>query len=156
MRIIVISDTHGYHARMSDCIMKLGDFDMLVHLGDGYRDVGTERAFINADVVCVGGNNDFSSDNLPDFRVIDACGARIFCTHGHKYGVREGLQGLAAAAKLHGCCYAFYGHTHLIADDTVDGVRCMNPGSIGYPLNGIAAIEITESCGKPEFRVVNL
>ncbi len=156
MRIIVISDTHGYRSRMTELIEKAGCFDTLVHLGDGCRDIIAERSFIDADIVCVRGNNDFSSDDLPDYSILEAGGARIFCTHGHKYGVREGLTGLVSAAKRNRCDYALYGHTHIRADDTVDGVRCMNPGSVGYPLNGTAAVEIIEIGGKPEFNFINL
>ena len=156
MRTLVISDTHGYYARLLDILNNLGDYDKLVHLGDGYRDLRLIRSHINADLVCVGGNNDFSSDNLDPETVIEIAGEKIFCCHGHRYEVRETLERLSDVAKARGCSYALYGHTHYVADDTIDGVRCMNPGSIGYPMNGRAVIEITDDGGKINFNFINL
>jgi len=56
---------------------------------------------------------------------------KILCCHGHKYGVKSTLTRLAAHAKELGCDVALYGHTHRANSEIVDGVLCLNPGSLG-------------------------
>lgn len=146
MRAIVLSDTHGSRKKLYDIVTGLGMFDVLVRLGDGVSDLNAVKPYIQADIVAVKGNNDIFS-YLPEFRVIELCGQKIYCCHGHNAGVRNGRAALAKLAKDAGCSVALYGHTHSIADETIDGVRCMNPGSIGYPIGGAAVIEITDTDG---------
>lgn len=156
MRTLILSDTHGYPNKLLDALKTAGDCDMLVHLGDGRRDLLSVRPYLNADVVEVRGNNDFSSDNLPEYRVIELFGQKIFCCHGHLLGVRDGLGLLAAAAQRNGCSVALFGHTHEVADETVSGVRCLNPGSIGYPMGARAVIEVTEGDNGANFNFIYL
>ncbi|HIY99711.1 MAG TPA: YfcE family phosphodiesterase, partial [Firmicutes bacterium] len=63
--------------------------------------------------------------------VIEAEQVRIFCCHGHKYGVKSGLGRLAARAKELDCSVALYGHTHRADISEVGGVLCVNPGAAG-------------------------
>ncbi|MBR6788259.1 MAG: metallophosphoesterase [Clostridia bacterium] len=156
MRAIVVSDTHGYYANLHEILKALGEYDVLIHLGDGYSDLRFIKPYINADIVCVGGNNDFSSDNLRKEVIIELFGEKIFCTHGHRYGVRQGRETLSKVALANGCKYALYGHTHEVMDEMIGEVRCMNPGSIGYPLNGRALIEITDNNEKIHFNFIKL
>lgn len=156
MRALILSDTHGYPNKLLDALKTAGDCDMLVHLGDGRRDLLTVRPYLHADVVEVKGNNDFSSDNLPEYRIINICGQNVFCCHGHLFGVREGLEGLAAVATKNGCSVALFGHTHEVADTIVNGVRCLNPGSIGYPMGAKAVIEVTEGEQSANFNFIYL
>lgn len=156
MRTLILSDTHGYPNKLLDALKAAGDCDELVHLGDGSRDLLAVRPYINADILTVRGNNDFSSDNLPSYRIIEVGGEKIFCCHGHLLGVREGLSGLAAEAAKNGCTVAAFGHTHEVADVTVSGVRCLNPGSIGYPMGMKAVIEVTEGDDGANFNFIYL
>lgn len=154
MRIIVLSDTHGSRKKLLDTLSVLGSFDMLIHLGDGVADLDAVRPYVNADVVAVKGNNDIFS-YLPEQRTIELCGLRVFCCHGHTAGVRGNRMNLARLAKEAGCEIALYGHTHKIADETIDGVRCLNPGSLGFPVGKRKVIEISDSDGKPEIRFID-
>ena len=58
---------------------------------------------------------------------------RLFLTHGHLYGVNFDLQRLADEAKDRNCSMALFGHTHKPCQRTVNGVLCINPGSISFP-----------------------
>ncbi len=103
--------------------------DYVVHLGDGSADLREfageypEKAFV------MKGNCDFSY-GMEEY-VIEAERVRIFCCHGHKYGVKTGLARLAARAKELDCAVALYGHTHRADISDVDGVLCVNPGALG-------------------------
>ena len=43
---------------------------------------------------------------------------------------------LADAGRAHGCDVVCFGHTHIPFDDTVKGVRLLNPGSITHNRDG--------------------
>ena len=130
MRAIILSDTHGSRNKLCETVAALGDFDVLVHLGDGASDPDPVRPYKNADSMAVKGNNDIFT-NLPGGRARDLGGQKVYCCHGQKAGVRGRRDPLARLAREAGCTLAFYGHTHSQADETIDGVRCMKPGSIG-------------------------
>ena len=66
-----------------------------------------------------------------DETVIEAEGVRIFCCHGHRYGVKSGFSRLAARAKELDCTVALYGHTHAADIREIEGVLCVNPGALG-------------------------
>lgn len=153
MRAIILSDTHGSRKKLLDTLTAVGNFDLLVHLGDGVSDIDAIRPYINADVLAVKGNNDIFS-YLPETRAKEICGLRVFCCHGHTIGVRGNRTALARRAAELGCSVALYGHTHKVADETIDGVRCLNPGSIGYPVGKRTVIEITDVSGKTEINFI--
>ena len=155
MRVVILSDTHGSRGRLLDAVREAGAFDVLVHLGDGISDVDAMRPYINADVIAVRGNNDIFSYQ-PDFRVAELCGQKVYMCHGHTAGVRESRERLAALAKEAGCPIALYGHTHIFADETINGVRCLNPGSIGYPGGAHGYIEMSDGGGEARIRFVGL
>ena len=62
MRILIVSDTHGYHRNLDRALESAGAVDMFIHLGD----VEGGEEYINAVVACekhiVRGNNDFFSE----------------------------------------------------------------------------------------------
>lgn len=141
MRILAISDTHRKPTSMNNALEKLGKYDLLIHLGDGLDDLDYLKTDIDNDnIITVKGNGDFRK--APDFRVLEVDGHKIFCCHGHTYGVREGLDALNAAAKINDCSIALYGHTHVMSDITENNIRMINPGSIGYPYIDFGAVEI--------------
>ena len=55
-------------------------------------------------------------------------------------------QQLARYAKKVHCDIVFYGHTHIPQDITVDGIRCINPGSIWHNRDG----------SKPSYMIIRL
>ena len=102
MRALILSDTHGYVGKLQDALFEAGDCDVIVHLGDGVRDLSALRGYVHADVLAVRGNNDLFAGDVPDSRVVTVGDVRLFCTHGHLYGVRSDRTALARAAKKRG------------------------------------------------------
>lgn len=126
---VVLSDSHGRSVNVKKLQPLFAENDYIVHLGDGSTDLrDTFTQFPDKTYICKG-NCDFSygAEEL----VIEAEGLSLYCCHGHKYGVKTRLDRLAARAKEMGCEIALYGHTHRAAIDVVDGVTCINPGSLG-------------------------
>lgn len=125
---VVISDTHGDWRHLGKISPLFEENDYVVHLGDGVRDMRPYTAQFADKFYLIQGNNDFSSA-LKEC-VIKAEGHRIFCCHGHRYGVKRGLDALVDAAKERDCDVALYGHTHTAEVLEKDGVLCINPGAL--------------------------
>ena len=82
----------------------------------------------------VRGNNDFY--DVPEYRVLSIGSHRIFLTHGTRLVYIGSCVYLAKKALEHGCDIALFGHTHVFCDQTAEGVRCLNPGSIWHNRDG--------------------
>lgn len=127
---VVLSDSHGRIDLMEKFGNLFAENDYIVHLGDGSTDMRQVfQAYPQKTYVCRG-NCDFSSYGESEF-VIEEEGVSVFCCHGNAYGVKSDLTRLARRAKELDCEVALYGHTHVAAAEEVDGVLCINPGSVG-------------------------
>lgn len=126
---VVISDSHGRRRQLEKVAALFAENDHIVHLGDGSSDMRPYLAAFPEKIILLRGNCDLSAGQ--EECVIEEEGVRVFCCHGHKYGVKSGRERLAAAAKAQGCHVALYGHTHTARIETVDGVLCVNPGALG-------------------------
>ena len=130
MKILVVSDSHGKPGILNELAEQYKSADMLLHCGDieYYAETYPQYAIVQ-------GNNDLFYD-IPQSRVIQAGKHRIFMIHSHQYSYMKRLNQLADAAIERGCDIVCYGHTHVAADDTVKGVRLINPGSLYYNRDG--------------------
>ena len=133
MKLLVVSDTHG-EARRLNFLFDVPSFTHVLFLGDGWRDAESLRYAFPTQFAAVRGNCDSDCDWNEDY-TFTAGTVRVFMTHGHRYGVKYGLETLAAAAKATGASIALYGHTHRADVRYVDGVLCINPGHVCYPHN---------------------
>lgn len=144
MKILVFSDTHGDVNKMHRAIMSHSDADVVIHCGDGERDVEyvkmgfPSKAFYN-----VRGNCDFASQLEPALE-LTLEGKKIFVTHGHLYNVKWGTQNLIYAGMEKQADIVLYGHTHIAEDVYIDGMYVMNPGSCSGYLASYGIIEITD------------
>ena len=127
MKIVVVSDSHGNKQAINN-IFSSYTFDYFVFLGDGISDLGTYAYLPN--VYIVKGNCDFF-DNYPTEICLDFDGVHIFATHGHKYGAKHTLGLLTSRAVEQNASIVLYGHTHIFEDTFLDGIRLINPGSLG-------------------------
>lgn len=126
---LIVSDSHGRRAAIAKLAPLMAENDYLVHLGDGSADfIGARREYPEK-TFSVKGNCDAAGGE--EECVIEAEGLSLFLCHGHRYGVKSGLNRLVARAKELDCEIALYGHTHRAAIETVDGVLCINPGAVG-------------------------
>ena len=144
MKILVFSDTHGDFTRMQKAIMSHSDAEVVIHCGDGERDVEyMRRSFPNKAFYNVCGNCDWGSSLEPTLE-ITLEGKRIFATHGHLYGAKMGLNRLIYAAKEKNADILLYGHTHISMNEYDDGMYIINPGSChGYGAT-YCLLDITE------------
>ncbi len=132
MKILVVSDSHGFEGNLRKVIERVEPIDMLIHLGDFESGEDRIKKMVNCDAHMVPGNNDYAP-HLDRDKVVSIAGHRIFLTHGHKYGVYYGLYGLYDKAKENNCDVVLYGHTHIPKINYMDDITFVNPGSISLP-----------------------
>ncbi len=132
MSLMLISDTHGATTAVMNTLIENKEITHVLHLGDMVRDAeDIEAAFPSVKVIKVVGNNDFWSRECEEL-LFDWGSIKIFACHGHRYGVCGSKGVLATRAKELGADMAVFGHTHIKFDESIDGVRLLNPSSRGY------------------------
>lgn len=132
MRIGVVSDSHGNLYYLDRTLSLMGDLDMIIHLGDHYKDIIKLNEKYKKQIEYVTGNNDYSSQPIYE-KTITAGGMKIFMTHGHKYGVYFDLSRLSFKAQEEYADVVLYGHTHIQSREDYNGVIFLNPGSTSVP-----------------------
>lgn len=128
--VVVVSDTHGNRRFVEKLLPIFAENDYIIHLGDGASDMWeVYNAFPEKTFVCQG-NCDFAR---PDYSAaeweIEIENCRLFCSHGHKYGVKSGTEDYKREARRRGCNVALYGHTHDAHIGREGGFTLMNPGN---------------------------
>lgn len=126
MKVLLIGDNHGEQG-VVDNVYSQSSGDINIHLGDSefnYDDTELGHFFR------VQGNCDI--DQRFPVEEYDKT-SNVFLTHGHLYDVKLKRNQLAKRAEEYGAKYAVYGHTHIAYAEKVDGVYCINPGSISLP-----------------------
>lgn len=159
MKILIISDTHGFLWNLDEVLKKMTPIDMLIHCGDIQKDEEPIKAAVNCPVYMVAGNNDLGTW-LEKEIFLDIGKYHVMVTHGHKYFVGYGLDMLAESAKRKGADVVMFGHTHVPVIKKVGGVTLVNPGSITIPRQSgrrpsYAFMEIDRE-GEAHFTVVEL
>lgn len=132
-KILVLSDNHRKLDFVEKVLRLHPDIQMCIHLGDSEGE-GEVQALLpkGCESYFLQGNNDFFS-YLPKDVEVRIGKERCFLTHGHLYGVNFGLERLSEEARDRNCSMAFFGHTHKPCNKVVNGVHCINPGSISFP-----------------------
>ncbi|MFB0919896.1 MAG: YfcE family phosphodiesterase [Oscillospiraceae bacterium] len=155
MKLLVFSDSHGYHLKMLSAI-ELSKPDMLVHLGDGGRDVSKiEAQFPQIPLRAVRGNCDMGSV-LPDTDFFQAGKAKIFISHGHLYGVKVTLSALVDDARVRGANIVMFGHTHIAKFAMSGGIYVLNPGTCGLAASPSCAEVIIDDKGEISCNLIRL
>ncbi|WP_338750481.1 metallophosphoesterase [Bacillus sp. FJAT-52991] len=130
MKVLIVSDSHGW----SEVLQQLKEryerkVDAMIHCGDSELsadDPAVEGYFI------VRGNCD--TENQFPYDIIEGVeGRRIFVTHGHRYNIKMSLMNLMYKAKEYEADLVFFGHSHLVGAESIDGTVFVNPGSITLP-----------------------
>ena len=169
MKLIIASDIHG-SAYWCGKLMDLVDQeqpDKLILLGDllyhGPRNDLPEEyapktviALLNerrAKLLCVRGNCEAEVDQmvlpfpcLSDFSQLLVDGKLFHLSHGHH-------QNPDALPPLPQGSVFLYGHTHVKLDKIVNGIRCLNPGSVSIPKDGSHSYLIYEN-GNFSFKIL--
>ncbi|NMB95297.1 MAG: metallophosphoesterase [Clostridiaceae bacterium] len=148
MKILVLSDTHGDIDNARRAIIKNNDIDLIIHLGDYFRDAeNIKNEFPDIPIEYIYGNSDFLVNDTPSEKILKIEGKCFFITHGHKYSVKWGYSKLFKKAEEVGADILLFGHTHVA--DIVENEHCsiMNPGSISESRSNLgesyAIIDIT-------------
>ena len=131
-KIIVISDTHGNRAGIDKLKSLFEENDYIIHLGDGAGDVREIMDTYPEKVYFCRGNCDFLP--YPEEGELEIEGCKIFYCHGHKYGVKSGLEGITQEGVRRGADVVLYGHTHRALITQSDNLTLINPGSLKRPV----------------------
>lgn len=132
MKILIVSDTHRKNENYLKVLQKVGNLDMVIHLGDVEGSEYTIKEAAGCPVEMVSGNNDFFSD-LPSEKTLQIGRYRVMITHGHRYYIGMGNEMLKEEAVAHGMDIVMYGHTHRPVIDISQDIIAINPGSLSYP-----------------------
>ncbi|MEF9968310.1 MAG: metallophosphoesterase [Longicatena sp.] len=130
MKVILVSDSHGKDEVLQDILNKYPNADAYIHCGDIETDASEFPQFVT---VC--GNNDIFFD-YPNEKVLTLGKHRLFITHSHQFMFNNRVEQIAQKARSLDCDIACYGHTHVAHDESVLGVRVINPGSIWRSRDG--------------------
>ena len=133
-RIGVFSDSHGNLRALKDALVAAGPLDAALFLGDYSSDARVIRE-AGIPLGVVRGNNDFGSPEADEL-TMEFDGVRVFCTHGHRYGVYFSTDRLYYAAKEKEADVALFGHTHRPLLENNGGMLIVNPGSVALPRFG--------------------
>lgn len=169
MKLIIASDIHGsaywcqklmelINREAPDRVILLGD--LLYHgpRNDLPRDYAPKKVIpmLNSladKIVAVRGNCEAEVDQMvlsfpcmADFSQLLTDGKLLYLTHGHHHSP-ENLPPLPNGSVF------LSGHTHVKRDETVNGIRCLNPGSISIPKDGSNSCLIYSS-GEFSFRIL--
>jgi hypothetical protein len=110
----------------------MGDVSLVIHTGDFYQDALFLADQLGVEIHAVVGNCDRCVPG-PQEEVLEICDHRIYLTHGHLYGVKQGLLRLDYRAREVRAELVIFGHTHVPQNEEVNGIRYLNPGSIAWP-----------------------
>lgn len=123
MKLVVMSDSHGNDENVMKVIEANKDADYFYHLGDL-----CSSCFSYPKMSVIKGNNDY--EDYPKKIVASFYKWNILMIHSDRiYGFNR-LEALKNLGKKENCQIVLYGHTHIPSDDTVDGIRLLNPGSL--------------------------
>ena len=161
MKLFIASDIHGsayWCGRMMEEIQKENP-DRVILLGDLLyhgprndlpRDYAPKQVIpmlsgIKEKIIAVRGNCEAEVDQmvlpfpcLADYAELLVDGKIFHLSHGH----HQNPQNLPPLPE--GSVFLF-GHTHVKLDEVVDGVRCLNPGSVSIPKDGSHSCLIYEN-----------
>ena len=155
--LLVLSDTHG-SVHTLEAVLKWaksvqggGTVGTAVFLGDGIRDISRVAAAtgFSREWKLIRGNND-DVFSVPEAAVLDFCGHRFFLCHGHRHSLYGGYHSLIAAARNMEADTVLFGHTHVPYCGNIDGIRLINPGSIGNPRSKAGATFALIDCAEGE------
>ncbi len=129
MRILVMSDTHGEVESINQVRQYVGSVDAFFHCGDSELD-SHHTSLQGAHVVR--GNCDWDS-SLPTEVITEIKGDHVYMTHGHLHQVKSTMMPLNYRAQEVGAKLVFFGHSHLLGAEFINGILFVNPGSLELP-----------------------
>lgn len=139
-RILVVSDTHGRRDTLQRCINISAPFDMIIHCGDGVKDIRSADIPDDTAVLAVAGNTDSYSSPEEDTQILERINSRhVLITHGHLHNVKSGLHVISRYAVSLKADIVIFGHTHQWFLGMNNPVL-FNPGDLSTGSYGIITI----------------
>lgn len=129
MKILLLSDTHSNVKDAVSLIRRQSDLDMFFHMGDTFQDAVKIHEETGLAMKAVSGNMDGNKAG-PQIEVFSLEGVSFMLTHGDGFYVNGDRHVLYRQALKQGAKVACYGHTHIARDETIRGVRLINPGTL--------------------------
>lgn len=151
--MLVLSDTHGNTAAIARLKEVIGESDYVAHLGDYARDIEFVREQYPEKVISVAGNYDVFGVTE---RTMDIEGVKVLFTHGHRFGVKNGLERLFYFCSEKGIDVALYGHTHIASLEESEGVKLVNPGHLSRRGEGKSYAYLVFDSGKVFVRFIKI
>jgi len=145
VKIGVVSDSHGDIYAVKRAISKMGNVDMIIHLGDYFRDAESVSKELQREIIYVRGNCDFSHDVECD-KIIQAEDKKLLITHGHNYNVKADYTKLYFKALESGVDAVLFGHTHYAQVFENNNIVFINPGSLSKPKGNAETYAIVTIC----------
>ena len=132
MRIGFVSDSHGRTQLLRRYLNLCREqrYDAVFHLGDYDSDAQwLEGRLEDIPLYSVAGNCDtLSNRSLMELRELE--GFRVLAVHGHRQGVKYGLDRLGWFALEQEADIALFGHTHVPYVGWADRTLLVNPGAL--------------------------
>ena len=139
-RILVVSDTHGRRDNLQRCIDISAPLDIIIHCGDGVKDIRSADIPDNSVVFAVAGNTDIYSSPDEESSIIEKIDNKtVLITHGHQYNVKSGLYSLKKFAGDIPADVVLFGHTH-ISFLSANNPVLFNPGDLSTGSYGTITI----------------
>lgn len=132
MKVLIISDTHGYNEVMWEVIKKEEPFDMMIHCGDIESDPMEIRSKVDGTLHMVAGNNDHYYE-LDRVRTFNIGKYKALLTHGHRQHIYADYTSIYYLGLENQVDYVFFGHTHVPVVRKEGPITLVNPGSLTYP-----------------------
>lgn len=129
-KIVVMSDSHGFHEMIDEVKNRETDGDIYVHCGDSEAPTEMMRHWRT-----VKGNNDWFSD-FNDKIIFQVEDLKFLVMHGHRFGYSDRESRMIYALQENECDVLLSGHTHMPMYKDVDGYVLINPGSTTLPRGG--------------------
>ncbi len=131
IKALIFSDSHKRFEPMRLAIENEVGVNWIIHAGDVNDDVEDLMAlYPKIPVASVKGNNDFWINNVPEERLFELEGVKIFLTHGHLFGVKYSLSKLYKKGEELGAKLCIFGHTHMAHCEKIGDVTLFNPGAV--------------------------
>lgn len=135
MILAIVSDTHMNLYNVKKVLKDIEKADVLIHLGDNVEDAVYMSQYFRGRTIYVGGNCDYGIKAKSEV-IEELGGIKFLIAHGHKYGVKGGLENLKSKALKEGIQVVLYGHTHISSLKFDGGIWFINPGSLSCGRDG--------------------
>lgn len=158
MKVLVVSDTHGYIDDVLGYIKNNDKIDLILHAGDFSKDAYNIEDITGIKTLCVRGNNDYFDSKSPDLRIVSILKHRILLVHGHNEKVYYTKDLLISKCLGNECEMVIFGHTHTYFKKYDDdfNVTLLNPGSASLPRDMIKSFVILDINEKIKITKINI